>query len=133
MARPAHAAGLPGAPARERSVTAEEPDRRWNGQIEGAHIFSVAQHTLLVDVVARVRWPSLDRKARLEIILLHDAPEYVIGDMISPFKAVIGGAYKAVEASLLAAIHLRFGLPVKRGASGFPRRTQRSFDCAKDD
>jgi 5'-deoxynucleotidase YfbR-like HD superfamily hydrolase len=86
---------------------------RWNGQTEGAHIFSVAQHTLLVDVVARARWPSLDRKARLEI-LLHDAPEYVIGDMISPFKAVIGGAYKVVEARLLTAIHLRFGLPARR-------------------
>ena len=88
---------------------------RWNGQTDGTHIFSVAQHTLLVDVVARTRWPSLDRKARLEI-LLHDAPEYVIGDMISPFKAVIGGAYKAVEARLLAAIHLRFGLPLTRTA-----------------
>ena len=86
---------------------------RWNGQTGGAHIFSVAQHTLLVDVVARTRWPSLDRKARLEI-LMHDAPEYVIGDMISPFKAVIGGAYKIVEARLLAAIYLRFGLPAKR-------------------
>ena len=83
---------------------------RWNGQTEGAHIFSVAQHTLLVDAVARARWPSLDHNARLAV-LLHDAPEYVIGDMISPFKAVIGGAYKVVEARLLAAIHLRFGLP----------------------
>src|SRR3954467_10784475 len=63
---------------------------RWNGQTGGAHIFSVAQHTLLVDVGGRTRGPSLDRKARLEI-LMHDAPEYVIGDMISPFKAVIGG------------------------------------------
>ena len=86
---------------------------RWNGQTDGAHIFSVAQHTLLVEAVARTRWPSLDRGARLAI-LLHDAPEYVIGDMISPFKAVIGGAYKTVEARLLAAIHLRFGLPAKR-------------------
>ena len=86
---------------------------RWNGQTNGAHIFSVAQHTLLVEAVARARWPRLDRKARLAI-LLHDAPEYVIGDMISPFKAVIGDAYKAVEARLLAAIHLRFGLPAKR-------------------
>src|ERR1043165_2036103 len=83
---------------------------RWNGQTEGAHIFSVAQHTLLVDTVARTRWPSLDRHARLAL-LLHDAPEYVIGDMISPFKAVIGGAYKHVEARLLAPIHQRFGLP----------------------
>ena len=83
---------------------------RWNGQTEGAHIFSVAQHTLLVEVVARARWPSIDRKARLEIIL-HDAPEYVIGDMISPFKAVLGGDYKGVEKRLLAAIHIRFGLP----------------------
>jgi 5'-deoxynucleotidase YfbR-like HD superfamily hydrolase len=88
---------------------------RWNGQTEGAHIFSVAQHTLLVEAVARARWPRLDRKARLAL-LLHDAPEYVIGDMISPFKAVIGGSYKAVETRLLAAIHIRFGLPVKPSA-----------------
>jgi len=86
---------------------------RWNGQTEGTYIFSVAQHTLLVDAVARARWPTLDRVARL-MILLHDAPEYVIGDMISPFKAVIGGSYKIVEARLLAAIHLRFGLPPNR-------------------
>jgi 5'-deoxynucleotidase YfbR-like HD superfamily hydrolase len=83
---------------------------RWNGQTRGAHIFSVAQHTLLVEAVARARVPRLDRTRRLAIIL-HDAPEYVIGDMISPFKAVIGDSYKAVEKRLLAAIHLRFGLP----------------------
>jgi 5'-deoxynucleotidase YfbR-like HD superfamily hydrolase len=86
---------------------------RWNGQTIGAHIFSVAQHTLLVDAVARAKNPRLGRDARLAI-LFHDAPEYVIGDMISPFKAVIGDSYKSVEARLLAAIHLRFGLPVKR-------------------
>jgi 5'-deoxynucleotidase YfbR-like HD superfamily hydrolase len=85
---------------------------RWNGQTIGANIFSVAQHTLLVDAVARVRSPRLDRSCRLAI-LLHDAPEYVIGDMISPFKAVIGDSYKATEQRLLAAIHVRFGLPAK--------------------
>jgi 5'-deoxynucleotidase YfbR-like HD superfamily hydrolase len=83
---------------------------RWNGQTDGAHIFSVAQHALLVEVLARQKTPRLDRTARLGV-LLHDAPEYVIGDMISPFKAVIGDSYKAVELRLLAAIHLRFGLP----------------------
>ena len=83
---------------------------RWNGQTEGAHIFSVAQHSLLVERSRAHAAPRLDRRARLAI-LLHDAPEYVIGDMISPFKAVIGDAYKAVEERLLAAIHLRFGLP----------------------
>jgi 5'-nucleotidase len=82
---------------------------RWNGQTQGPHIFSVAQHCLLVETIARQR-ARLDRQARLAV-LLHDAPEYVIGDMISPFKAVIGDAYKAVEARLLAAIHIRFGLP----------------------
>jgi 5'-deoxynucleotidase YfbR-like HD superfamily hydrolase len=86
---------------------------RWNGQTAGAHIFSVAQHTLLVEAVARARQPRLGRVPRLAI-MLHDAPEYVIGDMISPFKAVIGDSYKAVEARLLAAIHLRFGLPPQR-------------------
>ncbi len=83
---------------------------RWNGQTKGAHIFSVAQHSLLVEVFARQKVPRLDRSARLAV-LLHDAPEYVVGDMISPFKAVIGDSYKAVEARLLTAIHLRFGLP----------------------
>lgn len=83
---------------------------RWNGQTIGAHIFSVAQHTLLVEEIARRRVGALDRRLGLAL-LLHDAPEYVIGDMISPFKAVIGGAYKAVEKRLLNAIHLRFGLP----------------------
>ena len=83
---------------------------RWNGQTIGAHIFSVAQHTLLVEAVLRAKMPRADHRIRLAV-LLHDAPEYVIGDMISPFKAVIGGAYKAVEKRLLTAIHIRFGLP----------------------
>jgi 5'-deoxynucleotidase YfbR-like HD superfamily hydrolase len=85
---------------------------RWNGQTKGAHIFSVAQHSLLVEALARAKVPRLDRRARLAV-LLHDAPEDVVGDMISPFKAVIGDSYKAVEHRLLAAIHLRFGLPAK--------------------
>src|SRR5947208_9396928 len=72
---------------------------RWNGQTKGAHIFSVAQHTLLVEVIARARIPRLDRSRRLAV-LLHDAPEYVIGDMISPFKAVIGDSYKGTERRL---------------------------------
>ena len=83
---------------------------RWNGQTSGAHIFSVAQHTLLVEAVMREQTPRVDIRLRLAA-LLHDAPEYVIGDMISPFKAVLGGDYKAVEKRLLAAIHIRFGLP----------------------
>ena len=83
---------------------------RWNGQTSGAHIFSVAQHTLLVEAMARRR-SSLDKRAR-RAILLHDAPEYVVGDMITPFKAVIGDTYKAVETRILAAVHIRFGLPV---------------------
>ncbi len=83
---------------------------RWNGQTIGPNIFSVAQHCLLVETLARARVPRLDRSRRLAA-LLHDAPEYVIGDMISPFKAIIGGDYKAIERRLLAAIHTRFGLP----------------------
>ena len=83
---------------------------RWNGQTTGAHIFSVAQHTLLVETVMRHEMPRVDERMRLAA-LLHDAPEYVIGDMISPFKAVLDGHYKAVEKRLLGAIHIRFGLP----------------------
>src|SRR6195952_70087 len=82
---------------------------RWNGQTNGTHIFSVAQHTLLVEAVMREHTPRVDHQVRLAA-LLHDAPEYVIGDMISPFKAVIGGSYKVVELRLLAAIHMRIGL-----------------------
>jgi len=85
---------------------------RWNGQTKGAHIFSVAQHVLLVEALARAKSPSLDDRPRLAI-LLHDAAEYVIGDMISPFKAVIGDRYKVVESRLLAAIHVHFGLPAR--------------------
>ncbi len=83
---------------------------RWNGQTLGPHIFSVAQHSVLVEAIAGTLEPGLTRTARL-MVLLHDAPEYVIGDMISPFKAQLGDGYKDVEARLLAAIHLRFGLP----------------------
>lgn len=83
---------------------------RWNGQTFGDHAFSVAQHCVLVEELALRLEPKLEPKYRLTV-LLHDAPEYVIGDMISPFKAVVGGGYKAVEARLEAAIHIRFGLP----------------------
>ncbi len=83
---------------------------RWNGQTHGDHAFSVAQHCVLVEELALRLEPALDPKFRL-VVLLHDGPEYVIGDMISPFKAVVGGGYKAVEHRLEAAIHIRFGLP----------------------
>jgi len=85
---------------------------RWNGQTRGEHSFSVAQHSLLVEAIAGHLNPDWPAAARLTA-LLHDAPEYVIGDMISPFKAVMGDAYKAVETRLLAAIHLRCGLPAE--------------------
>src|SRR5262247_4644058 len=78
---------------------------RWNGQTKGAHAFSVAQHCLLVEALIAHAEKNLDRQARLAA-LLHDAPEYVIGDMISPFKAALGLDYKAFENRLLAAIHL---------------------------
>lgn len=83
---------------------------RWNGQTFGDHAFSVAQHCVLVEELALRLEPKLEPRYRLTV-LLHDAPEYVIGDMISPFKAVVGGGYKTVEARLEAAIHIRFGLP----------------------
>jgi 5'-deoxynucleotidase YfbR-like HD superfamily hydrolase len=85
---------------------------RWNGQTKGAEIFSVAQHSLLVEALMGAIAPEAAHGARLAA-LLHDGPEYVIGDMISPFKAVIGGAYKATESRLMAAIHIRFGLPAQ--------------------
>lgn len=83
---------------------------RWNGQTLGAHPYSVAEHSLLVEQIFGIYRPKATIADRLTA-LLHDAPEYVIGDMISPFKAAIGIDYKAFEARLEAAVHLRFGLP----------------------
>jgi uncharacterized protein len=83
---------------------------RWNGQTIGPEIFSVAQHSLLVEALTGGLAPQASKAWRLAA-LLHDAPEYVIGDMISPFKAVIGGDYRVIETRLLAATFLRFGLP----------------------
>jgi uncharacterized protein len=83
---------------------------RWNGQTVGEHAFSVAQHALVVEEIAGALNPGWRRDWRLAA-LLHDAPEYVIGDLISPFKSAIGLDYKAFELRLLAAIHVRFGLP----------------------
>jgi 5'-deoxynucleotidase YfbR-like HD superfamily hydrolase len=83
---------------------------RWNGQTVGEHAFSVAQHALLVEEIATAMQPDFTRRWQLAA-LLHDAPEYVIGDLISPFKAAIGLDYKAFELKLLEAIHRRFGVP----------------------
>lgn len=85
-------------------------EARWNGQTSGAWAFSVAQHCLLVeDLTGRLK-PRLPPRWRLAA-LLHDAAEYVIGDLISPFKAAVGLDYKAFEKRLMSAVHIRFGLP----------------------
>lgn len=85
---------------------------RWNGQTVGEHAFSVAQHSMVVEDISAHLQPGLDPKWRLAA-LLHDAPEYVIGDMISPFKAALGLDYRLFEDRLERAIHLRFSLPPK--------------------
>jgi 5'-deoxynucleotidase YfbR-like HD superfamily hydrolase len=88
---------------------------RWNGQTVGAHAFSVAQHSVVVEeIVAHIR-PGIEPRWRLAA-LLHDASEYVIGDMISPFKAALGVDYKVFEERLETAIHVRFGLPARAPA-----------------
>ena len=83
---------------------------RWNGQTTGPHAFSVAQHSLLVETILQGGRPETEPRWLLAA-LLHDAPEYVVGDLISPFKAALGLDYKAFENRLLSAIHVRFGLP----------------------
>lgn len=85
---------------------------RWNGQTLGDHPFSVAQHSLIVCDIAQALNPAWQNRWKLAA-LLHDAPEYVVGDLISPFKAAIGLDYKAFEINLLGAIHMRFGLPAQ--------------------
>ena len=85
---------------------------RWNGQTVGAHAFSVAQHSVVVEEIVAHIQPDIEPRWRLAA-LLHDASEYVIGDMISPFKAALGVSYKDFEERLEHAIHARFGLPAK--------------------
>src|SRR5207344_1117285 len=104
-------------PAKPRPALSSESFRAWQRMLSGRRLDLLDPSPLDVEIadIAR-RLARLARVSRLGI-LLHDAPEYVIGDMISPFKAVIGDAYKAVEARLLAAIHLRFGLPAEPDAA----------------
>lgn len=83
---------------------------RWNGQTHGDYPYSVAEHSLLVETLFSRMYPKAPIKWRLAA-LLHDAPEYVIGDMISPVKAAVGSDYGALDERLMAAIHIRFGLP----------------------
>lgn len=83
---------------------------RWNGQTQGDWPYSVAEHSLLVEEIFARLNPQAPVRWRLAA-LLHDAPEYVIGDMISPVKAAVGASYGELDARLSAAIHLRFGLP----------------------
>ena len=96
---------------------------RWNGQTAGPHVFSVAQHSLLVEAVGLHLTPGCTPAQGLEL-LLHDAPEYVVGDIISPLKAAIGDSYKGVERRLLAAIRRRFGLEAPNPA--FARLVKRA-------
>jgi uncharacterized protein len=88
---------------------------RWNGQTVGENGFSVAQHSLVVEEITAHIQPDIEPRWRLAA-LLHDASEYVIGDMISPFKAALGVSYKEFEERLEHAIHARFSLPAKTPA-----------------
>ncbi len=85
---------------------------RWNGQTRGEHAYSVAEHSLLVEAIFATIATGCEARWRMAA-LLHDAPEYVIGDMISPVKAAVGPGYAALDARLAQAVHIRFGLPAE--------------------
>ena len=89
---------------------------RWNGQTKGDFAYSVAEHSLLVEEIYSLQNPKASPKWKLAA-LLHDAPEYVIGDMISPVKASVGNGYGELDQRLTAAIHIRFGLPAQLPAA----------------
>lgn len=99
---------------------------RWNGQTQGEWAFSVAQHSLLVEqLLGRFR-TDLPAAWRL-LALLHDAPEYVIGDLITPFKSALSGDYRQIERRLMQAIRLRFGLThLPKTADGLIKRADRA-------
>ena len=102
---------------------------RWNGQTSGDHAFSVAEHSVVVEDLFSTLNPKSTREERLTA-LLHDAAEYVIGDMISPFKNALGLDYKDVEARIEEAIHIRFGLPPKMPPSLKKQIKQCDIYCA---
>ena len=97
---------------------------RWNGQTIGDYAYSVAEHSLLVSEIFLAQNPNAPIKWQLAA-LLHDAPEYVIGDMISPVKAAVGPGYGALDDRLTAAIHIRFGLPAQ-----IPAATKKQIKAA---
>lgn len=102
---------------------------RWNGQTSGDHAFSVAEHSVVVlDIFSQIN-PKASRQEKLTA-LLHDAPEYVIGDMISPFKSALGLDYKAFEQRLDEAVNMRFGLPAKTPATLKKKIKKADLYCA---
>lgn len=102
---------------------------RWNGQTSGDHAFSVAEHSVIVEQMFSQLNPKASEAERLTA-LLHDAAEYVIGDMISPFKNALGLDYKAFEARIEEAVHIRFGLPPKMPARLKKKIKQCDLYCA---
>ena len=102
---------------------------RWNGQTSGNHAFSVAEHSVVVADLFAQQNPKSTQAERLTA-LLHDSAEYVIGDMISPFKHALGIDYKTFEARLEEAIHIRYGLPPKMPAGLKKKNKQCDLYCA---
>ena len=102
---------------------------RWNGQTSGTHAFSVAEHSVVVEGLLGQLYPDSTDAERLTC-LLHDAPEYVIGDMISPFKQALGVDYKAVERRIEEAVNTRFGLPARTPARLHKRIKRCDVICA---
>ena len=102
---------------------------RWNGQTSGAHAVSVAEHSVVVEDLLGRLYPDSTAAERLTC-LLHDAPEYVVGDMISPFKQALGADYKSVERRIEHAVNTRFGLPAKTPARLYRRIKRCDVICA---
>ena len=101
---------------------------RWNGQTTGAYPFSVAQHSCLVEAIAGELSPAIDARCRLAL-LLHDASEYVVGDVVTPLKAALGERFKEIENRIQAAIFIAFGLPGELPAE-IRRLVKRADLCA---
>ena len=97
---------------------------RWNGQTRGDWPYSVAEHSLLVEQAFSRMNPGTDARWQLAA-LLHDAPEYVLGDMISPVKGALGQEYGEMDTRVAEAVHRRFGLPAK-----IPARIKRQIKQA---
>lgn len=73
---------------------------RWNGQV--SQNFSILKHSFLV--------AKLAPKELYNAGLLHDVPEYILGDVATPLKNILGEVYLSMERNIQRIIGKKYGV-----------------------